>query len=433
MEMLLHYCWKHRLFPPAGLVTTGGLPVEVIDTGLHNHDAGPDFFNAKVKVDGVLWVGNIEIHSRASDWHRHGHDSDTAYDNVVLHVVENADTEVTTASGHNVPQVRMSVPRHVSENYGELLSADRYPPCHRIVPRLPRLMLHGWMSVLQTERLEQKTRAINARLDRAGGSWEAAYFATLARNFGFGVNGDAFETWARHIPLTKAAHHRDDIFQTEAMFIGQAGLLDEDALPASNRSEAAQDEYLARLRNEYQYLSHKFSLQPMDAGAWRFLRLRPQNFPYIRLSQMATLYYEHRTEMSRLLDCRTAEEAAELFKTHVTPYWQNHYTFGCASRKTAKTLSAASANLLIINTAIPVLFAYGRYMQDESLCTRAMDMLEEMKAEDNNITRMWRECGIEVAHAGDSQALIQLKKGYCDRKDCLRCRIGYEYLKGTRA
>lgn len=427
--MLLHYCWKHKLFLADSLITTDGQIVDIIDTGLHNNDAGPDFFNAKVKVGGTLWVGNVEIHNRSSDWYKHGHDSDAAYNNVVLHVVEFSDADVTTSSGRVVPQVRISVPQYVSRQYEELLMADKYPPCHKIVPRLSQLMLHGWLNTLQTERLEQKTQAILARLEQSGGSWEAAYFVTLARNFGFGVNGDAFETWARHIPLTQAAHHRDNLFQIEAMFFGQAGLLDEAAIPIHSRNDAAQDIYLSRLKNEYAYLSHKFSLQPMDAGAWRFMRLRPQNFPYIRLSQIAMLYYEHRTELSRLLDCRTSEEIREMLKTRVTPYWENHYTFGRASGKSAKTLSQASLNLVIINTAIPVLFAYGRYGQDESFCERAFHMLEEMKVEDNGITRMWRDCGIDASHAGDSQALIQLKKEYCDRKYCLRCRIGYEYLK----
>jgi hypothetical protein len=215
----------------------------------------------------------------------------------------------------------------------------------------------------------------------------------------------------------------------EAFFFGQAGLLEPQTIPEHYQGEALNEGYFTRLRNEYLYLAHKFGLQPMDANLWRFLRLRPQNFPHIRLSQLVTLYVEHRTEMSRLLECETTKDLQKMLQTHVTPYWETHYTFGSTSCKTEKMLSTASINLIIINTAIPVLFAYGRHKQKEVYCDRAFDMLEELKAENNHITRMWRECGIEVQNAGDSQALIQLKKEYCDRKECLRCRIGYEYMK----
>lgn len=429
MELLLHYCWKHKMFPLKELVTTDGKVVEVIDPGLHNHNAGPDFFNAKVKIDGTLWVGNVEIHDRSTDWFVHGHDKDAAYNNVVLHVAEVINGDVTTQAGNTIPQMQLSVPQYVREHYEELLREDKYPRCYKIVPQLSRLQIHSWMSALQTERLEQKTQAISKRLEQAEGSWEAAYFTTLARNFGFGVNGDAFETWAKNIPLSQVGHHRDDPFQVEAFFFGQAGLLEPQTIPEHYQGEALNEGYFSRLRNEYLYLAHKFGLQPMDANLWRFLRLRPQNFPHIRLSQLVTLYVEHRTEMSRLLECETTKDLQKMLQTHVTPYWETHYTFGSTSCKTEKMLSTASINLIIINTAIPVLFAYGRHKQKEVYCDRAFDMLEELKAENNHITRMWRECGIEVQNAGDSQALIQLKKEYCDRKECLRCRIGYEYMK----
>lgn len=431
MELLLHYCWKHKMFPLKELVTTDGKSVEVIDPGLHNHNAGPDFFNAKVKIDGTLWVGNVEIHDRSSDWFLHGHDKDAAYNNVVLHVAEVINGDVTTAAGNVLPQLQLSVPQYVRDHYEELLREDKYPRCYKIVPQLSQLMLHSWMSALQTERLEQKTQAIAKRLEQADGSWEAAYFMTLARNFGFGVNGEAFETWAKNIPLSQVGHHRDDPFQVEAFFFGQAGLLELSAIPDYYQDEALNEGYFTRLRNEYLYLSRKFQLQPMDVNLWRFLRLRPQNFPHIRLSQLVTLYVEHRTEMSRLLECETIKDLQQMLQTHVTPYWETHYTFGSTSCKTEKALSMASLNLLIINTAIPVLFAYGRHKKKDSYCDRAFDMLEELKAENNYITRMWQECGIEAQNAGDSQALIQLKKEYCDRKECLRCRIGYEYMKPT--
>ena len=434
MEKLLHYTWRHRLLPLGPLTTTDGRIVEVIDPGLHNRsNAGPDFFNAKVRVGGTLWVGNVELHLKSSDWYAHGHDRDRRYDNVVLHVVSEADCDVLTSDGHYLPQLVVPIAAGLRHDYEELLRQDQYPPCYKVVPHLSPLVVHSWMAALQTERLEQKTQAIADRARRCDGSWEAAYFATLARNFGFGINGEAFEQWAINLPLQACGKHRDDLFQVEALFLGQAGLLQPQSVPQRYRSEALADGYFSRLSNEYQYLAHKFSLKPIDHSLWRFLRLRPQNFPHIRLSQLARLFHERREGLSELLECESVKQLHSLLATSVTPYWETHYTFGTPSKRSEKHLSASSLNLIIVNTAIPVLFAVGRHRQKEALCDRAFDLLEQMAAEKNSIIRMWQECGLPVKTAGDSQALVQLKREYCDRRDCLRCRFGYEYLKGGRA
>ena len=429
MEALLQYVWKHKMFPLGQLATVDGRAVEVIDTGLQNTDAGPDFFNAKVKIGGTVWVGNVELHDKSSAWTAHGHDRDHAYDNVVLHVATEIDADVATAGGRVVPQMRLEVPQAVSANYEALLSIDRYPPCFAVIPRLDRLTVHGWMSRLVAERLELKTEAIMRRVELCGGSWESALFVTMARNYGFGVNGDAFERWALGIPLQAVARHRDDIFQVEAVFMGQAGLLDPSALPARGRDEAEGDGYYLRLKGEYEYLAHKFGLRPMDPGAWKFLRMRPQNFPHIRIAQLARLYHSRRADLSRLVECASAEQMRGLLATEVTPYWATHYAFGSPCGRSRKSLTQASLDLIIINTAVPMLFAYGRHRRDEALCARAFDMLAQLKAENNHIVRLWSRCGLKADNAADSQALIQLKKEYCDRKDCLRCRFGYEYLR----
>jgi hypothetical protein len=285
------------------------------------------------------------------------------------------------------------------------------------------------MAALQTERLERKTEDIHRRVEQCNGSWENAYFLTLARNYGFGINNDAFEHWARQIPLSAVAHHRDDLFQIEAIFMGQAGLLDLETIPDYYQKDALNEGYFAKLRSEYLYLAHKFSMVPMDYKLWRFLRLRPQNFPHIRISQLANLYYQRKAGLSQLVECETIEKLKTLLSSHVTPYWETHYTFGSTSSKNEKHLAYGSLNLLMINTAIPMLFAYGRHLSKEVLCDRAFDFLAELKAENNYIIRMWQQVGLPVQTAGDSQALIQLKKEYCDKKDCLRCRFGYEYLK----
>ena len=429
MEELLHYVWKHKLFPLSPLETTDQQAVEVIDPGLHNRNAGPDFFNAKIKIAGTLWVGNVEIHEKASDWYRHGHEKDGRYDNVILHICETIDMEAKNSNGAPLLQMQLSIPSHVLRHYRELLSIDQYPPCYQVIPTLTHLTVHSWMSALQTERLSQKTDAIEQRVRKCNGSWESGYFVTLARNYGFGINGEAFEQWALNIPLHAVDHHRDNLFQIEAIFLGQAGLLSMESIPERYRENALRDEYFNKLTTEYSYLAHKFSLTPVDYRLWRFLRLRPQNFPHIRISQLANLYYQRKAGLAQLFEATTIEETKKVLATSVTPYWETHYTFGSESIRNEKRVSPFSLNLLLINTAIPMLFAYGRHRGKELLCDRAFDYLETLKAENNHIVRMWQQCGLIVENAGDSQALIQLKKEYCDKKECLRCRIGYEYLK----
>ena len=419
MEQLLHYVWKHKIFSLKELKTTTGQQVEVIDTGLANTDTGPGFFNAKLKLDGVLWIGNIEIHERSSDWFKHGHHADAGYNSVILHIASEIDMEISRSNGERIPQIQLICPEAVRTNYKELLETDSYPPCYRIIPSLPPFTAHSWMTALQMERFEQKATLLNERLKRCQGNWEDAFFITLARNFGFGLNGDAFETWAHQLPFRAVDKHRNDLFQIEAIFFGQAGILE----------DSDGDGYYLRLKKEYTYLQHKFGLIPMDASLWRFLRLRPANFPHIRIAQLACLYHRAYGLLSRIMETETLQGVRDILKGGTSEYWLTHYTFGGSSPSRPKTLSNTSLDLLIINTVVTFLYAYGLHKGNRVLCARAGSFLEELKAENNYITRMWEQCGMKASNAADSQALIQLKKEYCDKKKCLYCRIGYEYLK----
>lgn len=427
MEQLLHYAWKHRMLPPGTLHADTGETLDIIDPGLHNPNAGPDFLNAKVRVDGQLWTGNVELHERASDWMRHNHHTDAAYDNVVLHVCARIDAAPQTRSGRRLTQLQMEVPEEVRQGYRELLEEETYPPCHRTVARLDSLTVRSWLSALTAERLEEKTTRIGHWLERTGGDWERTAFITLARGFGFGVNAEAFEQWAAALPLTAVARHRDNLFQLEAFFMGQAGLLADEAVAPERR-----DDYFARLQGEYAFLRHKFGLQPLEATRWRFLRMRPQNFPHVRLSQLAALHHASRIGLSRLLEAPDAAAMRRLMQTGVTPYWETHYGFGRESAARSKVLQGASLDALVVNVAAPLLFAYGRSHMDEALCERAFSLLEQTRAERNYITRSWERAGIKATSAADSQALIRLKLTYCDRHDCLRCRFGAAHLGGRR-
>lgn len=392
MEQLLHYVWKHKIFPLKELKTTTGQQVEVIDTGLANTDAGPDFFNAKLKLDGVLWIGNIEIHERSSDWFKHGHHADAGYNSVILHIASEIDTEISRSNGERIPQIQLICPEAVRTNYKELLETDSYPPCYRIIPSLPPFTAHSWMTALQMERFEQKATLLNERLKRCQGNWEDAFFITLARNFGFGLNGDAFETWAHRLPFRAVDKHRNDLFQIEAIFFGQAGILE----------DSDGDGYYLRLKKEYTYLQHKFGLIPMDASLWRFLRLRPANFPHIRIAQLACLYHRAYGLLSRIMETETLQGVRDILKGGTSEYWLTHYTFGGSSPSRPKTLSNTSLDLLIINTVVTFLYAYGLHKGNRVLCARAGSFLEELKAENNYITRMWEQCGMKASNAADS-------------------------------
>lgn len=433
MERLLHYCWQNRILPAAPLHTTDGRELEVISPGVHNSDAGPDFLGSIVKIGGVEMAGNVEIHTRSSDWNRHGHGTDPKYANIVLHVVERADVEVEDCRGTRLPQMEMSVPAYVEENYAELQSEERFPPCYRNAANLPAAKADSWLDALHVERLESKTERISDCLARCEGDWEQVCFITLARNFGFGINSDAFEEWAYNVPLHAAAKHRDNILQIEALFLGQAGLLDPESISPKYRAQAEQDEAYALMRREYAFLAHKFTLTPMPAERWKLLRTRPQNFPHIRLSQLASLYCRGAISLAALIAPGELKDVRRRLETGVTDYWKNHYTFGHEGKTSEKRLQLRSLNLIVLNSVVPLLFAYGRYRGDDEMQQQALRLYSSIPPEDNAITRTWLELGVKARSAADSQAMIHLKKNYCDRRDCLRCRFGHEYLAMKRS
>lgn len=433
MEQLLHYVWQHRMFPLGELRTTpseGQQPqtIEVIDPGLHNHGAGPDFFNAKVRIGEQMWVGNVEIHLRATDWYRHHHETDEAYNNVILHVVQMKDCDVSTPCSPDgrerlLPTLELPIPAHVKANWDELKNEEAYPPCYRIIPQLPRLTIHSWMSALTVERLETKTERVSRWLEHTRGDWEQTFFIILSRAFGFGNNSDALERWAASINPQHICKHRDHPEQVLAFFLGQAGFLDEAADSAATTPRAVKglsnmsDETALLLLREWKFLRAKFGLTPLPRSTWKMGRLRPQNFPQVRLSQLAELYHSRRLDFSRICGAATIDELRQLL----------------AARSDDYSLSAASVDLLIVNAVAPILFAYGRSRGDEALTERAFTLLEAIKPEHNYITRSWARAGITSQHAADSQALIELRTRYCDRKDCLRCRFGAAYMKKGQA
>ncbi len=401
MEKLLHFAWKHKILPLRPLLTTEGESVEVIDPGQANRNQGADFFNAKVKIGQTVWAGYVEIHVKASDWFRHGHHEDARYNNVVLHVVQTADAQAVTQDGKALPTLQIDFPAHMLTRYQELCQTDDYPRCHRVVASIPSLKVHSWMEQLLAERLDGKSARILKRVKESRGDWEQAAFATLARNFGFGINGELLEEWAAHVPLAAAAKHRNNLLQVQALFLGTAGLIGH--LGPHDGCDAQKAEA------EYAYLAHKFSLPAPPPFLWRYLRTRPYNFPHVRILQLAAIFHHGGAQLHALLE---ASDTALLQR--------------CLQ---GASLSVSAIRLIAINTVAPLLYAYGQAQGNDTLISRAMDLLESLPAENNYIIRQWSACGLEAGTAAHSQALIQLKREYCDRYDCLRCHFGYEYLK----
>ena len=417
-ESILHYVWQHKLFAAQQLVTTEGEPVDVIDVGKHNTDAGPDFFNAKIRIGETLWAGNVEIHTRSTDWHRHSHHSDKAYNSVILHVVSDVDGEIFRADGAKIPQLVLVYPKHIAENYDRLITEQKWIACEDKIAAVPGIVIESWKNALLTERLEQKMQAITTLLTESNQHWEEAFYITLARNFGFGTNSQAFESLAKSVPLSVLGKHKDQLLQLEAVLFGQAGLL----------TDEATDEYAARLKQEYSFMRAKFGLQPINASQWKLLRLRPDNFPHVRIAQFASLIHSSSKLFSKIVDQPEMEYLRSIFVCEQSDYWKRHYLFSHESPVRDKKLGTQSINVLLINTVVPFLFCYAQQKNNQTLKDKALQLLEQLPSERNAIITAWQKLGINSVSAYDSQALLQLKKQYCDDKKCLRCRIGHKVL-----
>lgn len=423
MERLLHYVWKYKLYAPTPLVTTEGQTLEIIDPGIQNEDAGPDFFNAKIKLDGTVWAGSVEIHTKASDWLLHHHDKDKAYDTIILHVVGESDYQPSRSNGSKIPQTILSIPESVSRSIEWLLHRETAFPCFDAIPQIDPLHLTGWLASLLGERLERKTQDLDVLLTHYQNDWNEVFYIALCRNFGFGTNADAFERLAKSIPFRCIQKQRSSHTQIEALFFGQAGMLE----------EANDDRYYRLLQQEYGFLRHKYGLTPIDRHLFKNLRIRPDNFPYIRIVQLAAIWVHHDTLFSSLLEAGNIRAIKNTFRVAPFTYWDTHYHFRYASPYKDKTIGENALDILLINTVVPMFFVYGLRNKRPEYCERAVQILERIRPEKNTIVSNFCQAGIMVRHAGDTQALIQLKREYCEKKKCLFCRIGFQILKAKQA
>ena len=419
-EDFLHYLWKFKKFEFLNLKTSNNEVIIIKSTGTHNHNSGPDFFNAKLEIDGQIWAGNVEIHLKSSDWFVHNHETDTAYDNVILHVVWEDDVEVFRKDQSKIPTVELKnyVDNKLLKSYQKLFSnQQKWINCENDFKGVDDFIITNWLERLYFERLEQKSQQITLLLEQSKNDWEAVLFKMLAKNFGLKVNGDGFLSLANSIDFSIIRKLQSNNLHLEALLFGQANFL----------AEEIEEAYYKNLQEEYIFLKQKFQLQNQGVLPIQFFRLRPANFPTIRLSQLASIYSKHQNVFSKIIDANRKEDFYDLFNVETSEFWKSHYTFTKTAKSSPKKISKAFVDLLLINTIILVKFAYAK-QSGKDINEEIQNLIQTIKSEKNSIVSKFQSLKPVAKTALDSQALIQLKNTYCDKNKCLDCAVGSSLL-----
>lgn len=417
-EEFIHYIWFHKFFDELQ-ETVLHENVSIIDVGLPNPHTGPDVFNAKIKRGSTIWAGNVEFHIKASDWNKHHHSLDKHFNSVILHVVLINDTVVYNQRGECVPQLVLHFPNHLLKHYKLLEKGAPFIPCASHFKAIDPLLINVFLERLLIERLQNKTQKIQDRLIQYKGDWLKVFYMTLGHNFGFATNALPFELLVESIALPILLKHSNNLLQIEALLFGQAHLL----------PQKGKDSYTRKLIREYTFLAHKYQLHPIDEQLWRFLRLRPSNFPTIKIAQFAALIHHYKANSMNWKECQDLKQWDQWLDCEASSYWQSHYLFDKPSELRSKKLDKKSKQVIEINTIIPLVFCYAHLHENPVLQQSALELLEDIPAENNYITRGFNHLNINIESAYESQALIQLKTKYCDKRDCLRCTIGHEIYK----
>ena len=415
-EPLLQYIWQFQYFNKTSLQTVEGETVEIVYQGSYNTNQGPDFFEAKLKIGNTLLIGNVELHCKTSEWNTHKHSADKNYANVIAHIVWENDCTLP----NNLPTIILQdrVSKILLEKYQKLLNTSSFIPCENSISTVPEITWLSWKERLLIERLEQKSTSANEYLSKNNYHWEETFWWMIAKNFGIKVNSEAFEKIAQSIPITVLAKHKNQLHQIEALLFGQAGLLDKDF----------EEDYPILLRKEYQFYKSKYNLQSTNANLF-FLRMRPANFPTVRLAQLAMLIVHSVHLFSKIKEIEEVENVKKLLNVTANDYWHYHYNFDELSAYKIKNVGVQMINNLIINTVIPILFAYGHYTKEHHFKDKALRWLTQLTAEKNSRINGFLALQITIKNAFDSQSLLQLKNEYCSKKRCLECAVGNKLLK----
>lgn len=417
-EEFLHFIFRFRLWDDKSCILNDGRVFEIIDVGTYNLDSGPDFFNAKVKIDNTVWVGNVEIHVNSSDWYKHSHHNDASYNNVILHVVYNNNMQIFVED-REIPTWEIKFSHLMFNKYAEFKLAEGEIPCAEYISMVDEFKSRIWLDKMAIERIEDRLNSFEDILEITKGDFESILYLSLARSFGFGINADAFYSLGLTVPLSVARHYFDRIFSLEALFLGQSGFLE----------EAQTDDYVIKLRKEYDFLRKKHQLYPMNHAMWKKSKIMPAGNPELRIAQFVMIL----TIFDELISIITSDSVSykslrKLFRKSPSQYWDNHYYLAKPVERENSTLGKTAFDLVYLNTIIPVLFFWHKKYNPKEDFEIIFEELRNLKPENNRIIRSWKSLGIIAENAYESQALINLKKKYCDEKKCLRCNIGYEIL-----
>ncbi|HDR67940.1 MAG TPA: DUF2851 family protein [Bacteroidaceae bacterium] len=418
-EKLLHIIWKNQLYDSAELHTADGKSLDIIHPGNINPDAGPDFFNARIKINLIDWAGNVEIHVNASDWIKHGHHQDKAYDNVILHVVHYHDCEITDSHNNIIPVFVLPCSFKLLNNYKKLISSEKWVPCEDRILKIDPVHIHHWLSNLLAERLHEKYLRLKGILERTNNDWEQTVFITIASCYGIPINQLPFEILANILNIRHLMRIKDDLFKIEALLFGTAGFLS---------SNLPSDYYTESLLREYLILKPGMEKEEVPFHLWKFLRLRPGSFPTVRLAMLASLIHKCFPISDAMNRVKSKEDACDLLKVRAGDYWNTHYLPGKISPSRIKYTGRTFLDTLIINAIVPCLFTKGKLLDKKENTDLALDILEEITEEKNEIIQAWKKVGVKAINAFESQALIQLYNKYCSQKRCLDCRIGIRLI-----
>jgi hypothetical protein len=418
-EKFLQFVWKNRLFSTEKMHTVQGEPLQVLSTGTWNTNSGPDFFNAKVKIGNTLWAGNIEIHQKTSDWLKHRHHIDEAFNNVILHVVLENDRHIELPNGQPLPVFILNIKKNVIDNYQQLIEENEWPACRKKLERVDPFYRAKTLETVLIERLSDKTESINKLYHNTNNNWNETFYQAITRNFGFKTNALPFEMLARSVPYAIVSKHKNNLFQLEALLFGQSGLLNEQLIG---------DEYFIKLREEYSFLRKKYNLNGLEPHIWKFLRLRPANFPTIRIAQLAALIHKNGLIFSEWTDKKTIKDLTGAFEVTASEYWDSHYRFNMESPVRKKKTGKESAANLLINTLVPFMFFYGKQNNKITFTDLSLQLLKTLPPEKNRIVTRWEKWGVTAKSAFESQALIQLSNKYCIPKKCIGCQIGNKLI-----
>lgn len=415
----MHYIWKNKLFIKENY-SFENQKIEIIDVGEQNFDSGPDFFNAKIKIEDTIWAGNIEIHKNSSDWYAHKHHLNKNYNNVILHIVSNFDKNIKNQKGTTIPTIKINFQKKYLENFEFLISNKESVKCKSHLPKVDDFIINFWLDKLIIERLQEKSKLVEKILNKNKNNWEETLYKMLAINFGSKTNSLPFEMLANSLPLSIIYKHKNNLLQLESLLFGQAGFFN---------NEICNDEYYIKIKNEYKFLKSKYNLKSIDNFLWKFNRLRPNNFPTIRIAQFASMIYNSSKLFSKIIEAKSIEEINELFNFSASNYWNNHYNFNNESKKNVeKKTGNTFTNNIIINTISLIIFAYGKIYNYQDKKDFAIEILDKTKAENNYITKKWDNSNINIKNASNSQSIIQLYNNYCKKNNCINCEIGNKII-----